>query len=67
MSNFIERDFDSVFDLLDLRRLLPLLGRVNLLELLGNHHERCAEHSIRLFRATADRKTSIFWQNRGSI
>lgn len=37
---FIERDFDGVFDFLDLRRLLPLLGQVDVLELLSQHHSR---------------------------
>lgn len=37
---FIARDFESLLDFLDLRRLLPLLGQVNVLELLGNHHDR---------------------------
>jgi hypothetical protein len=41
-ANFIARDFDGWLDLLDLRRLLPLLGQVSLLELLGNHHSRWA-------------------------
>jgi hypothetical protein len=38
--NFIARDADSLAEFLDLRRLLPLLGQVDVAELLGNHHQR---------------------------
>ncbi|KAF6244121.1 hypothetical protein COO60DRAFT_1708158 [Scenedesmus sp. NREL 46B-D3] len=38
--NFIARDADSLAEFLDLRRLLPLLGQVDIAELLGNHHQR---------------------------
>ena len=38
--NFIARDVEGVGDLLDPARLLPLLGRVDVLELLGQHHWR---------------------------
>lgn len=38
--NFIARDADSIGEFLDLRRLLPLLGQVDVAELLGNHHGR---------------------------
>jgi hypothetical protein len=48
MANFIERDFDGLGDLLDLRRLLPLLGRVDPLELLGQHHARWAQAPLPL-------------------
>jgi len=37
---FIDRDFDSLADFLDLRRLLPLLGQVDVMELLGQHWSR---------------------------
>lgn len=36
------RDFDNLLDLLDLRRLLPLLTQVDVLELLGGHNSRWA-------------------------
>jgi hypothetical protein len=38
--NFIARDVDGFAELLDPARLLPLLGQVNVLELLGQHHGR---------------------------
>lgn len=38
MAAFIEKDFDSPLDMLDLPKLLPLLPRLNVLELLGQHH-----------------------------
>jgi hypothetical protein len=38
--NFIARDAEGFADLLDPSRLLPLLGKVNMLELLGQHHGR---------------------------
>ena len=40
MSTFIARDFDGPLDLLDPRVLLPLLPRLNAMELLGQHHKR---------------------------
>lgn len=45
--NFIERDFDGLFDFLDLRRLLPLLGQVDISELLGQHYQRLARRCSR--------------------
>jgi hypothetical protein len=39
-ANFIARDFASLAEFLDLRRLLPLLGQLSLPELLGSHHSR---------------------------
>ncbi|KAF5837922.1 phytoene dehydrogenase [Dunaliella salina] len=42
LREFIQRDFDSIFDFLDLRRLLPLLTQVDIAELLGQHHQRLA-------------------------
>lgn len=38
--NFIARDAANLAEFLDLRRLLPLLGKLNLAELLGSHHSR---------------------------
>lgn len=38
MAAFIEKDFDTPLDMLDLSKLLPLLPRLNVLELLGQHH-----------------------------
>jgi len=43
LREFIQRDFDSIFDFLDLRRLLPLLSQVDIAELLGQHHQRLAK------------------------
>jgi len=39
--NFIARDVENFFELLDLRRLLPLLTQVDVFELLGQHWGRC--------------------------
>eukprot|EP00879_Flechtneria_rotunda_P012551 GHRR01013105.1.p1 GENE.GHRR01013105.1~~GHRR01013105.1.p1 ORF type:complete len:410 (+),score=129.74 GHRR01013105.1:573-1802(+) len=40
--NFIAKDWKNVWEFLDLSRLLPLLGKVNPAEMLGNHHARLA-------------------------
>jgi phytoene dehydrogenase-like protein len=40
--NFIARDFEGWGDFLDPGRLLPLLTQLNVAELLGSHHSRCA-------------------------
>jgi hypothetical protein len=40
MPQFISRDFNSPWDMIDLKRMLPLLGQVDLMELLGQHHHR---------------------------
>ena len=40
MDGFIAKDFRSLGDFLGLRELLPLLGRVSVAELLGQHYSR---------------------------
>ena len=52
ISEFIARDFDSPMDMLNLGRLLPLLPRLNVLELLGQHHSRSGMHGKNKFLET---------------
>lgn len=43
--NFIARDFGSVAEFLDPSRLLPLLGQLDMVELLAPHHSRYRSHN----------------------
>ena len=44
--NFIARDVESFAELLDPARLLPLLGQVDVFELLGQHDGRQAAAGV---------------------
>jgi hypothetical protein len=46
MERFIARDFASWGELLDPAQLLPLVGQVDIPELLGQHHARLARRWV---------------------